>query len=137
MLFSNNTRDNSIQDITRWSNAEMRLIIFLQMMMISTWSAEIRSRAACGWHYELCITKLRLTLKKLGKTTTPLRYDLNQIPCNYTIQVTNRFKGLGLIDSVPEELWTEVCNTVHEVVIKIKSKKNKCKKVKRLSEEDL
>ena len=57
-------------------------------------------------------------MKKVGKTTRQFRYDLNQIPYNYTVEVTKRFKGLDLIDSVPEELWTEVHNTVQEEVIK-------------------
>ena len=76
-------------------------------------------------------------MKKVGKTTRPFRYDLNQIPYNYTVEVTNRFKGLDLIDRVPEELWTEVCNIIQEVVIKTIPKKKKCKKVKWLSEEAL
>ena len=80
---------------------------------------------------------LRLTLKKVGKTTRPFRYDLNQNPYDYTVEVTNRFKGLYLIDRVPEELWTEVCDTVQEAVIKIIPKKKKCKKAKWLSEEAL
>ena len=76
-------------------------------------------------------------MKKVGKTTRPFSYDLNQTPYNYTVEVTNRFKGLDLIDRVPEELWMEVCDTVQEAVIKTISKKNKCKKAKRLSEETL
>ena len=64
-------------------------------------------------------------LKKVGKTTRPFRYDLNQIPFNYTVEVKNRFKGLDLIDRVPEELWTEVCDIVQEAVIKIIPKKKK------------
>ena len=67
----------------------------------------------------------------------PFRYDLNQIPYDYTEEVTNRFKELDLIDSVPEELWTEVCDTVQEAVIKTIPKKKKCKKAKWLSEEAL
>jgi len=73
---------------------------------------------------------LRLKLKKVGKTTRPFRYDLNQNPYDYTVEVTNRFKGLDLIDRVPEELWIEVHFTVQEVVIKIIPKKKKCKKAK-------
>ena len=69
-------------------------------------------------------------MKKAGKTTRPLRYDLNQIPYDYTVEVTNRFKGLDLIDRVPEELWTEVCNIVQETGINIIPKKKKCKKAK-------
>ena len=69
-------------------------------------------------------------MKKVGKTTGPFRYDLNQIPYNYTVKVINRFKRLDLIDGVPEELWTEVHNIVQEAVIKIIPKKKKCKKGK-------
>ena len=76
-------------------------------------------------------------LKNVGKTTGPFRYDLNQIPCEYTVEVTNRFKGLDLIDRVPDELWTEVHDIVQETGIKNIPKKKKCKKVKWLSEEAL
>ena len=69
-------------------------------------------------------------MKKVGKTTGPFRYDLNQIPFDYTMEVTNRFKGLDLVDRVREELWTEVHNTVQEAVTKTIPKKNKCKKAK-------
>ena len=68
------------------------------------------------------------------KTTRPLRYDLNQVPYNYTVKVANRFKGLDLVDKVPEELWMEVCNIVQEAVTKTISKKKMYKKVKWLSE---
>ena len=71
-----------------------------------------------------------LNRRKEWKTTRPFRYDLNQIPYDYTVEVTNRFKGLNLIDRVPEELWTEVCDTVQEVVIKTIPQKKKCKKAK-------
>ena len=76
-------------------------------------------------------------MKKVRKITRPSRYDLNQIPYNYTVEVTNRFKGLDLIDRVPEELWTEVHDIVQEAVIKTIPKKKKCKKAKQLSEEAL
>ena len=76
-------------------------------------------------------------MKKVGKTTRPFRYNLNQIPYNYTAEVTNRFKGLDLIDRVPEELWTEVRDIVQEAVIKTIAPKKKCKKGKWLSEEAL
>ena len=76
-------------------------------------------------------------MKKVGKTARPFRHDLNQIPYDYTVEVTNRFKGLDLIDSVCEELWTEVCDTVQETRIKTIPKKKKCKKAKWLSEEAL
>ena len=68
-----------------------------------------RPGADCGSDHELLIAKFRLKLKKVGKTTTPFRYDLNQIPYDYTLEVKNRLKGLDLIDRVPEELWREVC----------------------------
>ena len=76
-------------------------------------------------------------LKKVGKSTRPFRYDLNHIPYDYTVEVMNRFKRLDLVDRVPEELWTEVCNIVQEAMIKTIPKKKKCKKVKWLSEESL
>ena len=76
-------------------------------------------------------------LKKVGKTTRPFSYDLNQIPYDYTVEVTNRFKGLEMIDRVPEELWTEAHDIVQEAVIKTIPKKMKCKKTKWLSEETL
>ena len=74
-------------------------------------------------------------MKEVGKTTRPFRYDLNQIPYNYTVEVTNRFKGLDLIERVPEELWTEVRDIVQETGIKTIPKKKKCKKAEWLSEE--
>ena len=80
---------------------------------------------------------LKPKLKKVGKTTKPFRYDLNQIPYDYTVEVRNRFKGLDLIDRVPDELWIEVHDTVQETGIKTIPKKNKCKKAKWLSEEAL
>ena len=73
-------------------------------------------------------------MKKVGKTTRPIRYDLNQIPYDYTVKVANRLQGLDLIDRVPEELWVEVCYIVQEAVIKAIPKKKKCKKAKWLSE---
>ena len=78
-----------------------------------------------------------LKLKKIGKTTRPFRYDLNQIPHDYTVEVTNRFKGLDLIDRVPEELQTEVCDMIEEAMIKTIPKKKKLKKAKWLSKEAL
>ena len=76
-------------------------------------------------------------MKKVGKTTRPLKYDLNQIPYDYTVEVRNRFKGLDLIDRVPDELWMEVHDIVQEIGIKTISKKKKCKKAKWLSEKAL
>ena len=76
-------------------------------------------------------------MKKVGETTRPFRYDLNQIPYDYTVEVRNRFKGLDLIDRVPDELWTEVHDIVQETGIKTLPKKKKCKKAKWSSEEAL
>ena len=93
-------------------------------------STKTRPGADCGSDHELLITKFRLNLKKVGKTTRPFRFDLNQIPYDYTVEVTNRFKGLDLIDSVPEELWTKFCNIIQEVVTEPIPKKKKCNKAK-------
>ena len=76
-------------------------------------------------------------MKKAGKTTRPFSYDLNQIPYDSTVEVRNRFQGLDLIDSVPDELWTEVHNIVQETGIQTTPKKKKCRKAKWLSEEAL
>ena len=76
-------------------------------------------------------------MKKVGKTTRPCKYDLNQIPYDYRLEVKNRFKGLDVIDRVPEELWMKVCDIVQKAVIKTIPKKKKCKKAKWLSEEAL
>ena len=99
-------------------------------------SAKTRLGADCGSKLELLTAKFRLKLKEVGKTTRPFRYDLNQIPYDYTVEVTNRFIGLDLTDRVPEELQT-VGNIVQEMVIKTIPKKKKCKKGKWLSEEGL
>ena len=99
-------------------------------------SAKTRPGADYGSDHELLIVKFRLKLKKVGETTRLFRYDLNQIPYNYTVEVTNRFKGLDLIEFL-EELWTGVCDIVQEAVIKTIPKKKKYKKAKWLSEEAL
>ena len=83
------------------------------------------------------IIKFRLKLKKTGKTARPFRYDLNQIPYDYTVEVRNKFKGLDLIDRVPDELWNEVCDIVQETGIKTIPVEKKCKKAKWLSGEAL
>ena len=100
-------------------------------------SAQTRPGADCGSDHELLIAKFRLRSKKVGKTTRPFRYDLNQIPNDYTLEVTNRLKGLDLIDRVPDELWMEVHDTVQETGIKTIPKKKKCKKAKWMPEEAL
>ena len=91
----------------------------------------------CGSDHELLIAKFRLKLKKVGKTTRPFRYDLNQLPYDYTVEVRNRFKELNLTDRVPEELWMDVHDIVHETEIKTMPMEKKCKKAKWLSEEAL
>ena len=88
-------------DITRWSIPKSDWLYSLQPKMIQ--SAKIRPGADCGLVHEYFIAKFQLKLKKVGKTTTPFRYDLNQIPYDYTVEVGNRFKGLDLIDRVPDE----------------------------------
>ena len=93
-------------------------------------SAKTRPEADYGLDHELLIAKFRLKLKKVGKPTRPFRYDLNQTPSDFKVEVTNRFKGLDLIDRVPEELWMEVCDIVQGVVIKAIPKEKKCKKGK-------
>ena len=90
--------------------------------------SKTRLGADCGSDHELLIGKFRLKLNKVRKTTRPFRYDLNQIPYDYTVEVRNRFKGLNLIDRVPDELWTEVLDIVQEAVINTISKKKKCKR---------
>ena len=96
-------------------------------------SAKTRPGANCGSDYELLIAKFRLKLKKVGKTARPFRYDLNQIPYDYTVEVRNRYKSLDLIDRVPDELWTEVRDIVQETGNKTIPMEKKCKKVKSLS----
>ena len=112
-------------------------ILCSQRWRSSIQSAKIRLGADCGSDHELLIAKFRLKLKKVAKTTWPFRYDLNQIPYNYTVEVRNRFKGLDLIDRVPDELWMEAHDIVQETGIKTIPKKKKCKKAKWLSGEAL
>ena len=95
-------------------DTEIRLIIFFASKDEKTLfkQQKIRQGADFSLDHEPLIPKFRLKLKKVGKTTRVFRYDLNQIPYNYTVEVRNRFKGLHLIDRVPDELWVEVCDTV-------------------------
>ena len=111
----------------------MDYIICSQRWRSSIQSAKRRPGTDCGSDSELLIAKFRLKLKKVGKTTRPFRYDLNQIPYEYTMEVRNRFKGLDLIDRVPEELWTGVHDIVQETVIKMIPMEKKGKKAKWLS----
>ena len=106
-------------------------------MRSSIESAKTRLGPDCGSDHELLIAKFRLKLKKIGKTARPFRYDLSQIPYDYTVEVRNRFKGLDLIDRVLDELWVEVRDIVQETGIKTIPMEKKCKKAKWLSEEAL
>ena len=94
------------------------------------YSQQNKTGADCGSDHELLIAKFRLKLNKVGKTTRPFRYDLNQIPYDYSVEVRNRFKGLDLIDRVPEELWTKVHDIVQEAMIKTIPKKKEMQKCK-------
>ena len=92
-----------------------------------------KNKTNCGSDHELLIAKFRLKLKKAGKIARPFRYDLNQIPYDYTVEVRSRFKGLDLIDTVPDGLWNEVCDIVQDTGIKTIPMEKKCKKGKWLS----
>ena len=112
-------------------------ILCSQRWRSSIQSAKTRPGADCGLGHELLIAKFRFKLKKVGRTTRPFKYDLNQIPYDYTLEVRNSFKGLDPTDRVPDELWMEVRDTIQETGIKTIPKKKKCKKAKWLSEEAL
>ena len=112
---------------------EIDYILCSQKWRSSIQSAKTRQGADCGSDHEHLIAKFRLKLRKVGKFTKLFRYDLNQIPYDYTVEVRNRFKGLDLIDTVPDEQWTEVCDSVQETGSKTSPKNKKCKKAKWLS----
>ena len=123
-------------------NTEIRLIIFFAAKD----GEALYSQQKQDWEltpshelpdHELLIAKFRLKLKKVGKTTIPFRYDLNQIPYDYTVEVKNRFKGLDLIDRVPDKLWKKVHDILQETGLKTIPLERKCKKAKWLSEEAL
>ena len=99
-------------------------------MRSSVQSAKTKPGADCDSDHDLPIAKLRLKLKKVGKTNRPFRYDLNQIPYDYTVEVKNRFKGLDLIDRVPDELWNEARDIEQETRTKTIPMEKKCKKAK-------
>ena len=125
-------------EITRWStHNQIDYILCSQRWRSSIQLAKTIPGADCGSHHELLITKFRLKLKKVGKTARPFRYDLNQIPYDYTVEVRNRFKGLDLIERVSDELWNEVRDIVQETGIKTIPMEKKCKKAKWLSGEAL
>ena len=116
-------------------NTEIRLITFCaaedgEALYNQQEKKQKRPGVDCGSHHELLISKFRLKLEKVGKNTTAFRYDLHQIPDDYTVEVANRFNGLDRTDRVPEELSMEVCDFVQETVIKTIPKKKKCKKAK-------
>ena len=119
-------------------NTEIRLIVFFAAKD----GDALYSQQKQDWELTVAeimilIAKFRLKLKKVGKITRPFKYDLNQIPYDYTVEVTNRVKGLDLIDRVREELWMEFPDIVQEAVFKTIPKIKKCKKAKWLSEEGL
>ena len=119
-------------------NTKIRLIIFLAAKDgEAPYSQQKQDQELTVAQMNSLFAKFRLKFNKVGKTTRPFRYDLNQIPYNYTVEVRNRFKGLDLIDRVPDELWTGVHDIVQETGIKTVPKKNKFKKAKWSSEEAL
>ena len=119
-------------------NTEIRLNIFFAAKDgEALYSQQKQDQELTGSDHELLIAKFRLELKKVGKIIRLFKYDLNQIPYDYTVEVRNRFKGLDQLDRVPEELWTGGCDIVQETEIKTIPKKKKCKKTKWLSEEAL
>ena len=123
---SNSIRKDSTHGHHQMVNTEIRLIIFFAAKDgEALYSQQKQDRADCGSDHELLVVKFRLKLKKVGKTTRPFRHDPNQIPYDYIGEVTNRFKGLDLIDRVPEELWMEVSDIIQETGIKTIPKKKK------------
>ena len=120
-------------------NNKIRLIIFFAAKDGETLYSQQKQdwELTVAKNNELLIAKFRFKLKKIGKTTRPFRYDLNQIPYDYTVEMRNRFKGLDLIDRVPDEPWMEVHDIVQETGIKTIPMEKKCKKAKWLSEEAL
>ena len=115
---------------TEFVNSENYALDWLPQWLstVSIQSAKTRPGTDCGSDHELLIAKFRLKLKKVGKTTRAYRYDLNQIPYDYTVAVKNRYKGLDLIDRVPDELWMEVHDTVQEIGIRSSPRKRNAKK---------
>ena len=109
------------------ANFKIRLITFFAAKYREALYSQQKQDQELTVAHELLIAKFRLKLKKVEKTTRIFTYDINQIPYDYTVELTNRFKGLDLIDRVPEELWMEVHDIVLEAVIKTIPKKKKCK----------
>ena len=117
-------------DITRWPTPKSDYILCSQRWRRSIQSTKTRPGVDCGSYHEPLIAKFRLKLKKVEKTTRPFRYELNQIPYDYTVEVRNIFMGLDLIDRVPDELWMEVRGTVQETGIKTIPKEKNLQKSK-------
>ena len=125
-------------DITRWSTLKSDWVYSLQPNMEKFYTVSKNKTGSWLWLRSWTpFAKFRLKLKKVEKTTRPFRYDLNQIPYDYTVKVRNSFEGLDLIDRVPDELWKEVYDIVQETGIKTIPMEKKCKKAKWLSEEAL
>ena len=119
--FGLEVRNEARQRLTEFCQEYQNQIDYIlcsQRWRSSIQSAKTRLGADCSSDHELLVAKFRLKLKKEGKTIRPFRYDLNQIPYDYTVEVTNRFKGLDLIDRVPDDLCMEVCDIVQETGIK-------------------
>ena len=127
---SNNTRLYTWTSPDGQHQNQIDYILCSQRWRSSIHSSKLRPGADYGSDYEILNAKFRLKLKKVEKTTRPLRYDLNQIPYDYTVEVRNRFKGLDLIDRLPDELWTEVRDIVQETGMKTIPWKRKAKKQK-------
>ena len=135
---SKKTKDDSTYGHHQMATPAIRLIIFFAAEDgEALYSQQNQDQELTGSDHELLIANFRLKLKKVWKTIRPFTYDLNQTPYDYTVEVMNRCKGLDLVDRVPEELWTEVRNTVQEVASKTIPKKKKRKKEKWLSEKAL
>ena len=118
-------------DITRWSTPKSDWLYSLQQKMEKLYTVNKNKTRSWLWLRSWTpYCQIQLKLKKTGETARPFRYDLNQIPYDYTEEVTNRFKGLDLIPRVPEELWMEVHDILQETLIKTAPKKKKCKKAK-------
>ena len=123
-------------DITRWSTLKSDWLYSLQPKMEKLYTVSEKKTSSWLWIRSwTSYCKFRLKLKKVWKTTWPFRYNLNQIPCDYTVEVANRYKGLDLIDRVPDELWTEVHALYRREESRPSPQKKKCKKAKWLSEE--
>ena len=127
-LYTWTSPDGQHQNQTDYILCNQRWRSSIQSRPIKTSSIKTRLGADCGSDHELLITKIRPKLKKEGKTARPFRYNLNQIPYDYTVEVGNRFKGLDLIDRVPDELWNEIHDIVQETGIKTTPWKRNAKK---------